>query len=65
MSNVEPSGGRSRPRRRGRRRSRQNREPQSFPSKGEATAKDEATSDIEQLPPKKVFIYTYTIYKGG
>lgn len=61
MSDAGRSGSRFRYKRRGRRRSRRNRGPRfSVPAAG-AAAKEKA----EESPPKKVFIYTYTIRKSG
>jgi hypothetical protein len=65
MSNAQPSGSRSRSRRRGRRRPRKGRGPRSSTPTGGTAARDTAKPEAEELPPKKVFIYTYTIRKGG
>jgi len=65
MSSAQPSGSRSRSRRRGRRRPRKDRGPRSSTPTGETAARDTAKPEADKLPPKKVFIYTYTIRKGG
>jgi hypothetical protein len=65
MSNSEQSGGKSKSRRRVKRRPRRNRKPGSFTPKGGKTSGDSAKPRTEESPSKKVFIYTYTIRKGG
>jgi len=64
MSSAQPSGSRSRSKRRGRRRPRKGRGSRSS-TKGETAVRDAAKPEADKLPPKKVFIYTYTIRKGG
>lgn len=65
MSNSKPSGGRFKSRRRGRRRPRQSRRAKSPTPKEKTASRNPAKPQIEELPLKKVFIYTYTIRKGG
>ncbi len=65
MNKAGPSENRSRPRRRGRRRPRRNRGSKPAVSQVEVAAKEKATLETENPPPRKVFIYTYTIRKGG
>lgn len=65
MSNSEQSADRSKSRRRGRRRPRRNRARQASTPEGRAVSKSPAEPQAEESPPKRVFIYTYTIRKSG
>jgi len=65
MSKAGPSENRSRSSRRGRRRPRRNRGAKPAVPQVEVATKEKATLEAENPPPRKVFIYTYTIRKGG
>lgn len=65
MNDSGQSGGRSGRRRRGRRRPRRSRGAQPSASQEEMSPQALAESQTEESPSKNVFIYTYTIRKGG
>lgn len=68
MSHSEQPGGRPRSKRRGRRRPRATPKPQvSTPGDQDdgGVSGDAPKSQTGESPAKKVFIYTYTVYKGG
>ena len=65
MSNSGQAGGRSKSKRRGRRRPKRNKRSRPYASREGTASRGSIESQAEESSSKKVFIYTYTIRKGG